>query len=476
MAEMRRARRLMRSIDEKVRRSSKDGLLIGMACNFAFVTQVFFAPAMTHVTPFMLSFTDMSYCFGALSAAFLLARMRAKTLRPRATVLWGLTGALALMFVLYSFLFPSVADIVSANAAANMLFLAGGALFGVYLAYVVPLWLRACAIHDPAEIVWTVLLAGLLGSVLVWFFADMGPTRLLAASLGALLLGTYLLSRASDAFVSDVDAPRRESGAPYASKRLFAACFLMAFAFVEAISFAEADGASSAYAAGTFFALVLIACVCLLALRGLTVVSLLSMAVPITTVVVMSASFFRFDPVLSFDLAVAGMFLFLVYAVMAVFFSTYGSDRAAYGSFLMLAVSFAGGCVVGRVGSAFAVSCEPFSSNVAVLAAILAVVAALLLCVRMPACASPSPAASSPADPSADFLLEKRVDRAADAHALGRREKEALSLLLAGKTAGEIARIMVVAPGTAKSHVYHVYRKLGVHSRAELFEMFGLDG
>lgn len=475
MAEMRRARRLMRSIDEKVRRSSKDGLLIGMACNFAFVTQVFFAPAMTHVTPFMLSFTDMSYCFGALSAAFLLARMRAKTLRPRATVLWGLTGALTLMFVLYSFLLPSVADIVSANAA-NMLFLAGGALFGVYLAYVVPLWLRACAIHDPAEIVWTVLLAGLLGSVLVWFFADMGPTRLLAASLGALLLGTYLLSRASDAFVSDVDAPRRESGAPYASKRLFAACFLMAFAFVEAISFAEADGASSAYAAGTFFAPVLIACVCLLALRGLTVVSLLSMAVPIATVVVMSASFFRFNPVLSFDLAVAGMFLFLVYAVMAVFFSTYGSDRAAYGSFLMLAVSFAGGCVVGRVGSAFAVSCEPFSSNVAVLAAILAVVAALLLCVRMPACASPSPAASSPADPSADFLLEKRVDRAADAHALGRREKEALSLLLAGKTAGEIARIMVVAPGTAKSHVYHVYRKLGVHSRAELFEMFGLDG
>ena len=475
MAEMRRARRLMRSIDEKVRRSSKDGLLIGMACNFAFVTQVFFAPAMTHVTPFMLSFTDMSYCFGALSAAFLLARMRAKTLRPRATVLWGLTGALTLMFVLYSFLLPSVADIVSANAA-NMLFLAGGALFGVYLAYVVPLWLRACAIHDPAEIVWTVLLAGLLGSVLVWFFADMGPTRLLAASLGALLLGTYLLSRASDAFVSDVDAPRRESGAPYASKRLFAACFLMAFAFVEAISFAEADGASSAYAAGTFFAPVLIACVCLLALRGLTVVSLLSMAVPIATVVVMSASFFRFDPVLSFDLAVAGMFLFLVYAVMAVFFSTYGSDRAAYGSFLMLAVSFAGGCVVGRVGSAFAVSCEPFSSNVAVLAAILAVVAALLLCVRMPACASPSPAASSPADPSADFLLEKRGGRAAHAHALGRREKEALSLLLAGKTAGEIARIMVVAPGTAKSHVYHVYRKLGVHSRAELFEMFGLDG
>lgn len=459
MAEMRRVRRIMRSVDEKIRRSSKDGLLAGMACNFAFVTQVFFAPAMTHVTPFMLSFTDMSYCVGALCAVFLLLRMRTKRVRPCAAVLWGLTGALALLFVLYSLLVPTVADIVFANTAVNLLFLAGGALFGAYLAYVVPLWLRACALHDPAEIVWTVLLAGLLGSVLVWFFADMGPTRLLAASLCALLLGTYLLARAFDAFSGDAshDVPRRDSGAPFASKRLFAACFLMAFAFVEAISFAEADGASSAYAAGTFFAPVLIACVCLLALRGLTVVSLLSMAVPIVTAVVMSASFFGFDPVLSFDLAVAGVFLFLVYAVMAVFFSTYGSDRAAYGSFLMLAASFAGGCVVGRVGSAFAVSWEPFSSNAVVLVSILAAVAALLLCVRMPASAAPSVGGSSPADPSADFLLEKRIDRAADAHALGRREKEALALLLAGKTAGEIARVMVVAPGTAKSHVYHVY-------------------
>lgn len=477
MAETQRAHRFMRSLDEKVRRSSKDGLLVGMACCFAFVTQSFFAPAMTHVTPFMLSFTDMSYCFGALCAAFLLLRMHGETLRPRASILWGLSGALALIFIVYSLLLPSVADIVSASAAANALFLAGGAVFGVYLAYVVPLWLRACALHDPAEIIWTVLLAGLLGSVLVWFFADMGPTRLLAASLGALLLGTYLLARAMDAFDRDVpdDVPYARSKVAHTSNRLFVACFLMAFAFVVAISFAEADGASSVYAAGTFFAPVLIACVCLLALRGLTVASLLNMAVPIATVVVMSASFFGFDPTLSFDLAVAGMFLFLVYAVMAVFFSTYGSDRAAYESFLMLAVSFAGGCVVGRVGSAFAVSCEPFSSNVVVLVSILAVVAALLLCVRMPAPVSSCAGSSSPADPSFDLLLEARIDRAADAHALGRREKEALSLLLAGKTAGEIAQVMVVAPGTAKSHVYHVYRKLGVHSRAELFEMFGLD-
>ena len=40
------------------------------------------------------------------------------------------------------------------------------------------------------------------------------------------------------------------------------------------------------------------------------------------------------------------------------------------------------------------------------------------------------------------------------------------------KTAYEIATEMTIANGTAKSHIRHVYKKLGVHSREELFELF----
>lgn len=471
---------MLHALDARMRDASRDGLLVGMACNFAFVTQAFFAPAMTHVTPFMLSFTDMSYVFGALCAAFLLVRSRGPLPRVPMPLLWGLSLAMAVLFALYGFLITDVNDIASVNFATNAMFLVGGALFGVYLAYVIPLWLRVCAAHDPEDIVWTILLAGALGSVLVWFLGDMGPARLLVASDSMLLLGTYMLGRAVAAAQESVFSRSGESdGEQKLPVRLFAACFLMAFAFAIAISSAESRGASSSYAAGTFFAPVLIACVCLLVLRGLTVSSLLNMAVPIITAVVMSASFFGVEPVLSFDLAVAGMFLFLVHAVMTVLFSLYGSSSASYRAFLAIAASFAGGCIVGRIGSAFAVAWGSVSSNTVMLLSILAVMGALLLCIKAGSssvCESGVDLCVAPlAQPSDELLVQRRIDAAADRCGLGRREKETLELLLAGKTAAEIAEAMVVAPGTAKSHVCHVYRKLGVHSRAELFDEFGLN-
>ena len=245
---------MLHALDARMRDASRDGLLVGMACNFAFVTQVFFAPAMTHVTPFMLSFTDMSYVFGALCAAFLLVRSRGSLLRMSMPLLWGLSLAMAVLFALYGLLITDVNDIASVNFATNAMFLVGGALFGAYLAYVIPLWLRVCAAHDPEEIVWTILLAGALGSVLVWFLGDMGPARLLVASDSMLLLGTYMLGRAVAAAQESVFSRSGESdGEQKLPVRLFAACFLMAFAFAIAISSAESRGASSSYATGTFF-------------------------------------------------------------------------------------------------------------------------------------------------------------------------------------------------------------------------------
>jgi DNA-binding CsgD family transcriptional regulator len=49
---------------------------------------------------------------------------------------------------------------------------------------------------------------------------------------------------------------------------------------------------------------------------------------------------------------------------------------------------------------------------------------------------------------------------------LTRREIEVLNLLAAGYTNGRIARRLVVAEGTIKTHVKHILRKLGVENRA----------
>ncbi len=50
---------------------------------------------------------------------------------------------------------------------------------------------------------------------------------------------------------------------------------------------------------------------------------------------------------------------------------------------------------------------------------------------------------------------------------LSRRELEVLRLLAAGRTNREISPQLFIAQGTVKAHVASVYRKLGVHSRAE---------
>jgi DNA-binding CsgD family transcriptional regulator len=52
------------------------------------------------------------------------------------------------------------------------------------------------------------------------------------------------------------------------------------------------------------------------------------------------------------------------------------------------------------------------------------------------------------------------------------REKEILMLLLKGKHNKEIADFMYVSPETIKTHLQHIYRKLGVKSRMEAALLF----
>jgi PAS domain S-box-containing protein len=49
---------------------------------------------------------------------------------------------------------------------------------------------------------------------------------------------------------------------------------------------------------------------------------------------------------------------------------------------------------------------------------------------------------------------------------LTRREQEVLQLAADGRSPPEIARILVVSPGTVKTHFQHIYKKLGAHDRA----------
>lgn len=67
-------------------------------------------------------------------------------------------------------------------------------------------------------------------------------------------------------------------------------------------------------------------------------------------------------------------------------------------------------------------------------------------------------------------LIVRRRERDDAMRALGRltrREREVLALLAGGADNAAIARLLVISPETARTHVQNVLNKLGVHSRLE---------
>jgi LuxR family maltose regulon positive regulatory protein len=64
---------------------------------------------------------------------------------------------------------------------------------------------------------------------------------------------------------------------------------------------------------------------------------------------------------------------------------------------------------------------------------------------------------SGPAVPAGSALVEPLTER----------EREVLSLLSSGASNREIARSLVVSPGTVKKHVYNICGKLGAQSRTQ---------
>ncbi len=71
--------------------------------------------------------------------------------------------------------------------------------------------------------------------------------------------------------------------------------------------------------------------------------------------------------------------------------------------------------------------------------------------------------------------LVDRCDAIAKEKGLSTREQEVLLLLAQHKTISDIERELIVANGTVKAHVRHIYQKLNIHSREELFGILGVE-
>lgn len=67
--------------------------------------------------------------------------------------------------------------------------------------------------------------------------------------------------------------------------------------------------------------------------------------------------------------------------------------------------------------------------------------------------------------------IERSCEELARAQGLSSRELDVMRLLAQGKSGPEIQEALVVSRNTVKTHVRHIYRKLGVHSQQELVDL-----
>ena len=68
-----------------------------------------------------------------------------------------------------------------------------------------------------------------------------------------------------------------------------------------------------------------------------------------------------------------------------------------------------------------------------------------------------------------------KCDELSEQFGLTSREAEILTLLAQGKQQGQIAHDLYIAPSTVKTHIKHLYQKLGVHSRKGLCDLVGVE-
>lgn len=70
-----------------------------------------------------------------------------------------------------------------------------------------------------------------------------------------------------------------------------------------------------------------------------------------------------------------------------------------------------------------------------------------------------------------DLPADKALTAIADRYGISPRERDVFELLAAGNTAAPIAERLFLSVSTVKSHIYSIYKKMGIHSQNELIRI-----
>ena len=140
--------------------------------------------------------------------------------------------------------------------------------------------------------------------------------------------------------------------------------------------------------------------------------------------------------------------------------------RVARGEFVIVGGSALGWCACFIVDNTIGnlVYLAPF-------AGLIIIVCFMLLGVFMPLQENTYVDKSSDGDPLEGGYFSRRCQNIAKKYKLSERESEILVYLAKGRNAQYISDDLVISIYTVKTHIYHIYQKMGISSRQELISM-----
>lgn len=347
---------------------------------------------------------------------------------------------------------------------------------GIYDVVVPVLWFKFYASKNIETTSFSLFASFVIGCILSWFLIGLVPNRLfwgvfliIACSGGSLVMAITSMSPTS--------APSKEKDLlrPTSIIPLLVIAFLFSFALMMSVSFVGLEswhtetGWSILWPAAFIFGIIAFFA------KRIDFGTLLYIALTLVVAGVLFASFLHINSSFIFTLATMGFAVHISY--MVILFCSLSKRitlRAEHMACLLILATF-GGCLLGRP-IAFFISgfegAEPLKTFVAI-----CLIIAIIVCTFV--CANNKTAQlytkhrfqQSPQNTSSSPLSNPLIDAYALKQGLGEREREALALLLEGKTASQVADEMFIARGTAKAHIRHIYKKLDIHDREELFHL-----
>ncbi len=410
---------------------------------------------------------------------------------PRATfpdILCGASCIILLVYIVASYLtrrslsrfLPTTSCVAGVCSFLCLMFQAplwlSAALFAFYFTSQIILWFEVlCRLDNVVNLLFGLLFTALSGA-LCWFLLGLFGARLLVSEIAYVLLGGVCM-RTGRRKIPEV-ASRRFAHRPFADLPIsvFAATFLVGFGLMYSTCFISLHDLHASFSWGLTIYSAALCAIVFLASGRVSIQMLYYIAAPLTMAGIAISLFSPSAASFSLTLVNLGCYTFLVFVAILHCSICHKQNlsplRAASLLVLSLYVGIYGGralfsVVDGYVGA--------FSGDAVHTVISAALVMILVVCLMVGNVAARKEMIERDVRQEFDHINEYDTNEFAErimaSYKLTEREFEVLKLLLKGKTATTIAESLVVAPGTAKAHISKIYRKLGIHTKGELFNM-----